>query len=497
VSSDPIPKRPETDSVNSTILSDDPRVLLFMDSGRNRELLLETLGDRYEVRTTTAVETLETEFDCCVFDYAEFNRVAGTVQSKRDTGDPVFLPFVLLVGGDRPDSATVEAREYVDDVIELPVKKADLLSRIGNLVERRRTAAELAQREAQLEQTVANLKLKERAMDEAPVGITISDFERADNPIIYLNERFETLTGYSDVIGENCRFLQGAETDPDTRAELRAAIDDERPVSVDILNYRKNGQKFWNRLDIAPVHDDDGTVTNYVGFQMEITERKIRERRLEVLNRVLSHNLRNKMNVIEGHVSLLASEYDDGEQPDSLTAIQSTTANLMGIADTIREIEQVFSEPGATEPFALAERVEQLVSAFEDRFPETTFDLTAPADDPCYVDAAGLIAAIEEAVENAVKHNDSADPVVRIRIRAHSAARVDVEIEDNGPGIPEQELEVLSQGETSLKHADRLGLWFIYWVVSRVGGTLSVTDADPCGSTLTLSVPRHSERQTP
>jgi len=493
VSSDRPSKPSETRSIDTSTLSNEPRVVLFMNSGRNRELLLETLGNRYEVTTTTDVKTLETEFDCCIFDYGQFNRVAGTLQSKRDTADPVFLPFVLLVGEDTSDNTTVKAREYIDDVIKLPVKKADLLSRIGNLVERRRTAAKLAQREAQLEQTVADLKLKERAMDEAPVGVTISNPDREDNPIIYLNERFEALTGYSDVIGENCRFLQGEETDPETRAQLREAIDEQRPVSADILNYRKNGQKFWNRLDIAPVHDDDGTVTNYVGFQMDITERKIRERRLEVLNRVLSHNLRNKMNVIEGHVSLLASEYDDEEQPDSLAEIKSTAANLMGLADTIREIEQAFSEPGSTEPIALTERVEQLVSAFEDRFPEATFDLIYPPDDPCDVDVAGFMAAIEEAVENAVKHNDSAEPSVEIRICARSEARIDVEIEDNGPGIPDQELDVLSRGETSLKHADRLGLWFMYWVVSRVGGKFSVTESEPRGSTLTLSVPRHRE----
>jgi PAS domain S-box-containing protein len=482
------------DSANGASVSDDPRVLLFMDAGRNRELLLETLGDRYTVTTTTDVETLESEFDCCIFDHRQFNRVGGILQSRRDTADPVFLPFVLLVDEETPDSTAVEAREYVDDVIELPVKKASLLSRIANLVERRRTAAKLAQREAQLEQTVADLKLKERAMDEAPVGVTIRDSQRAGDPIIYLNERFETLTGYSDVIGEGSRFLQGDETDDETWAELREAIDDHRPISVDILNYRKNGQKFWNRLDTAPVHDDDGNVTNYVEFQRDITERKIRERRLEVLNRVLSHNLRNKMNVIEGHASLLAREYDDGAQPDSLTEIRSTASNLMGLADTIREIEQAFSGTGSTEPLALTERMEELVSAFEDRFPEVTFELTYPPDDPCRIDVAGFIAAVEEAVENAVKHNDSAEPVVEIRIHARSEGRISVEIEDNGPGIPEQELDVLSQGETSLKHADRLGLWFIYWVVSRVGGTFSVTESDPRGSTLVLSIPRHSAR---
>jgi PAS domain S-box-containing protein len=463
-----------------------------MNPGRDREVLVETLGERYEVGTTTDVETLDTDFDCCIFDYSQFNRVAGTLQSKRDTSEPVFLPFVLLIGADASDTATVDAREYVDDVIELPAKKADLLLRIGNLVERRRTAAKLAEHEAQLEQTISDLKLKERAMDEAPIGITISDLDGDDYPIIYLNERFKSLTGYRDVIGENWGFLQGAETDPETNARLRDALDARRPVSVDILNYRQNEQKFWNRVDIAPVHDEDGEVTNFVGFQTEITERKIRERRLEVLNRVLSHNLRNKMNVIEGHVDLLRREYDGEEPPESLTEIESTAADLMGLADSIREIEQALSDTGSSEPIELTERLEQLLNAFTDRFPDATFDLTCPDDDACRVDVPGFIAAIEEAVENAVKHNDSTEPTVQIRVEGCSNDWVDLVIEDNGPGIPDHELDVLSTGETPLHHADRLGLWFIYWVVSRVGGQLSVTKSDLGGSTLTLSVPRHS-----
>ncbi|PSP46662.1 PAS domain-containing sensor histidine kinase [Halobacteriales archaeon QH_6_66_25] len=396
-----------------------------MAAGRNRELLVETLGERYQVETTTDVETLNSEFDCCVFDLEQFNRVAGTLQPRRDTSNLVFLPFVLLVGEDAPETATTKAREYVDDVIELPVKKAALLSRIGNLVERRRTTVRLAEREAQLEQTVEDLKLKERAMDEATVGITITDPSREDNPLIYCNEQFERLTGYEDVIGENHRFLQGEGTDP-----------------------------------------------------------------LEVLNRVLSHNLRNKMNVIEGHTELLQDEYD-GDRPESLDIIESTATDLVGLADTVREVDAALSGPAPAEPTDLTDRLEQLVGAVRERFPDATFRLTVPEDDPCRVVVPRFMAAIEEAVENAIKHNDTPEPVVEIRIAGQSADWISVGIEDNGPGIPEQELDVLETGETPLNHADRLGLWFIYWVVRRVGGEFTVEEAEPRGIELTLTVPRH------
>lgn len=462
-----------------------------MGPGRDRELLSQTFSEQYRVETTTDVETLDTDFDCCIFDYSEFNRVTGTVQSRRDPARPAFLPYVLLVGEEAVDTTNSEAWDYVDDVVELPVSKDALRSRIGNLVDRRRATVELAERERQLEATIEDLKLKEQAMDEAPIGITIAEPGDDDDPLVYVNKKFQDLTGYTaDILGTDCRFLQGDETDEETRAVLREAIDSEEPISVDILNFRKNGQRFWNKVDIAPVRDEAGDVTNFVGFQTDITERKIRERRLEVMNRVLSHNLRNKMNVIEGHVALLQTEYENGEVPESLTTIASAASNLMGLAEAVEKIERTVSSSGTTPTaVALQERMEESLSGFKDRFPEVSLDLSIPKDDPCKVAATGITTAIEEAVENSIVHNDAAQPSVEIRVSRRGDEWIDIEIEDNGPGIPEREIQVLRKGETSLDHADRLGLWLIYWVVSKAGGAFDVANADPRGTIMTLSVP--------
>lgn len=468
---------------------DEPRVLLFMRSGRNRELLIETLGDRYRIDTSTDPTALEATFDCCVLDHHEFGHVADTVEAVRER-TPVFLPFVLLGTPDSADVGGGKPWEYVDDVIELPVGKAELHTRIGNLIERRRTAVELDQRSRELAETVADLRLKERAMDEAPVGITITDPTREDNPLVYVNDRFEALTGYdrSEVLGRNCRFLQGEDTDPETRRLLRERIDAEESVAVDIVNYRKNGSRMWQKLDIAPVRDDDDCVTNFVGFQTEITDRKIRERRLEVLNRVLSHNLKNKMNVIEGHVALLREEFDDEDAPASLDTITESARDLMGLAESVQETERIIANVDASEhPIDLIDHVIGLVDMLEDRYPEATVTTTFP-DERCTVETTGLLAAIEEAIENAIKHDESGSPSVEVRIEKRRDW-IDIEVEDRGPGIPEQELRVLEEGETPLNHADRLGLWLIYWVVTKAGGRFTVDEADAGGSVVTLSVP--------
>ncbi|MFC2088881.1 SpoIIE family protein phosphatase [Calditrichota bacterium] len=120
------------------------------------------------------------------------------------------------------------------------------------------------------------LQLKNRALAATSEGITISDNLQPDNPIVYANEGFERLTGYTreDVLGKNCRFLQGEKTDPKTIEEIRLSIREEKPCIVEILNYRKDGTIFWNRLSITPLRDESGRVTNFLGIQSDITRRK-------------------------------------------------------------------------------------------------------------------------------------------------------------------------------------------------------------------------------
>src|ERR1035437_7622210 len=107
------------------------------------------------------------------------------------------------------------------------------------------------------ERAQAQLELKDRALAASAEGITIADASIPDNPLIYANAGFERLTGYSvaDVLGRNCRFLQGPGTDPATVDTLRAAIREKREVTVQLLNYRKDGTPFWNRLSITPVQN--------------------------------------------------------------------------------------------------------------------------------------------------------------------------------------------------------------------------------------------------
>ncbi|MFC6726503.1 PAS domain-containing protein, partial [Halobium palmae] len=145
--------------------------------------------------------------------------------------------------------------------------------------------------------------LEERALAEAPVGVTIA--EAGENrPLIYVNDNFEALTGYpeAEVLGRNCRFLQGPETDDAAVEEMRAALNEGREVEVEVLNYRRDGTTFWNEVTIAPVHDDGGALTHFVGFQSDITKRKEAEMALAAEHEHLEHVL-DRMNGLLGDIT--------------------------------------------------------------------------------------------------------------------------------------------------------------------------------------------------
>jgi len=114
--------------------------------------------------------------------------------------------------------------------------------------------------------------------EEQRRSVLVTDPSRPDNPIIFVSETFEQQTGYSaaEAMGRNCRFLQGPDTNPADIQALRDAINAECEITRDILNYRKDGSSFWNRLRIRPVHDDRGRLQFFIGTQHPIYEHQAR-----------------------------------------------------------------------------------------------------------------------------------------------------------------------------------------------------------------------------
>ena len=117
------------------------------------------------------------------------------------------------------------------------------------------------------------LALLRNALDVTGTGFVLTDPREQDNPIVYVNQSFLEMTGYAadEVLGRNCRFLQGRDTDPARVDELRRAVQECRPATVELRNYRRDGSAFWNEVHIAPVRDERGDVVRFVGVHVDVT----------------------------------------------------------------------------------------------------------------------------------------------------------------------------------------------------------------------------------
>jgi PAS domain S-box-containing protein len=481
--------------------ADHSRGILLFGSGLDQTLLTDVLDDEYEIRITGPRDDILETHNLRIVDSSSLEEYTSAVNERGDPSASGFVP-VLVVRSDRDGSPPPEAIWSVaDDVIERPIDRTELAARVKTLLTRRRTVVDLERHRRQLAETEAELELKERVMDAAPVGITISDPNRDDNPLIYANEAFTRLTGYEvdEVVGRNCRFLQGPETGQGPVRQMRDAIRAEEAVSVDILNYRQDGTTFWNEVNIAPVRDD-GEVVNFVGFQSDITERKIRQQRLQVLNRLMTHNLRNNLNKLGGYTELLRARLDDDDELASFAAqVHRTIEDLQRLGDRADHVDRSLRATGIdSSPVPLDRTLERMVDSIRETAPEVAVTLDVP-DGDWRVDCSGIGIAIEEAVENALEHNDGDDRSLQLSLsESVDTARIRLVVEDNGPGFPEYERTVFEQGEeTPLEHSDGIGLWLIRWIVQRSGGDVSFESSDADGGRITFSLPRYQTDDDP
>ncbi|MEA1834861.1 hybrid sensor histidine kinase/response regulator [Methylobacterium durans] len=159
------------------------------------------------------------------------------------------------------------------------------------------------------------------AVETTRMPMIVTDPHQPDNPIIFVNRAFERMTGYTrqELIGTNCRFLQGPETDRETVDEVRAAIAEHREFATEILNYRKDGSSFWNALFVSPVFNRSGDLVYFFGSQLDVSRRRDAEeslhqaQKMESLGQLtggIAHDFNNLLQVISGHNEVMLALID-------------------------------------------------------------------------------------------------------------------------------------------------------------------------------------------
>ncbi|MFB6188748.1 MAG: histidine kinase N-terminal 7TM domain-containing protein [Halapricum sp.] len=265
---------------------------------------------------------------------------------------------------------------------------------------------------------------------------------------------------------------------------LGDAIDTETAeITLDRGGVRRHYDVRVSELDRAY-----GTVTGRIVSLRDVTERTQREQRLDVMNRLFRHNLRNEMNVVRGNAELLGSRTDDSEQHDRADRIIATVDEIIGRSDKIGTLSRALDDD-PERSLDLGSILRPVVSSVRSNYPGATVTLDTP--DACrVVGDPSIEVAVVELLENAIEHADRPDPTVFVTLEIMVDRQVELRIEDDGPGIPAQELQVLAAGtETPLQHGSGIGLWLVTWIVERAGGTIEF-EVSESGTTAIVRLPR-------
>jgi PAS domain S-box-containing protein len=283
------------------------------------------------------------------------------------------------------------------------------------------------------------LRLLERAVTASTNSIVIADPNQPDYPIVYVNPAFEETTGYSseEVLGRNCRLLQGEDRDQPAVGELRTAVREGRHCTAVLRNYRKDGTLFWNELSIYPVRDAEGRATSFVGVQNDVTERIRTEEILSEIRRAERRRIaRDLHDVVLQDLSgalqslrlthLRAKRSGTGlDLEEELGALGRASSGLRNaIYDLRREKDRPFLES-----------VESLVELSRQATPEREIRLVVEEEFDARLsgkESVELLRILQEALANVRRH--SAARNVEVGLRTDDQAIL-IEVSDDGRGF--------------------------------------------------------------
>lgn len=314
---------------------------------------------------------------------------------------------------------------------------------------------------------------------------------------LFVNEAFEALWGIETktLEADPKRFLDGIH--PDDRERASAAMKQLSAGEAIDAEYRVNPSKAYRRwawVQASPIFED-GEVTRIVGFARDVTDRRRRERQLQVMDNLLRHNLRNDMNIILGHAELVR-ESDNPPIEECMQAIVETGEDLLETAEKEREIVEILVGLGGRERLDIAAIVR---NAIEDvRSGPIPIDISVSGPESADVLALPEISrAVFELLYNAVEHAENT-PEIEVTLRPHGDV-VELTVSDNAPPIPANEFEPLFEGNApdAVYHGTGLGLWLVYWVVDLSEGAIDFDCSKEGGNTITVTLPRAEPATNP
>lgn len=362
------------------------------------------------------------------------------------------------------------------------------------------------------------------AVEKTRMPMTIVDARQADYPIIFSNDAFLEMTGYSEheVLGRNCRFLQGPETDRRSVQVIRAALAENREMAIEILNYRKDGSTFWNALFISPVYAPSGELIYFFASQLDVSRRRDAEdalrqaQKMEALGQLtggIAHDFNNLLQVMVGHLDLMEMSLKGTRKPFTPERTQQTIDSVkqaVSRASTLTQQLLAFSRKqrldGRTVNLnsvleKMADLMRRTVGLEVDLAVSLESDLPNAKLDPTQIEVAllNVLANSRDALNGRDARrvqiatatcviDDANDGINDLR----QGRYVRLSIVDNGSGIdPDIIGRVLDPFFTTKEEGQGtgLGLSMVYGFAKQSGGTVTVGSEPGLGTTITLYFP--------
>lgn len=328
-----------------------------------------------------------------------------------------------------------------------------------------------------LKAQVDDLRIKTDVLDKAPFGVVIADPNRPDTPMTYVNETFVGMTGYarSELIGRNCRILQGPDTDPAAVAQIRESLQAHRGIHIELINYRRDGQPFWVRLLLFPVFNSEQALISYVACAYDISDLKHATREKDMLAAELqeslkleslgltiagiAHDLNTPMGIaltasthIRKTVAQMADPTRQGPVPADTVqtwhkSLQQASLlignNLAKAADLVRSFKQTTADVSRAEwrRVLLRPYFETLLVSLSPLMRRSQCEVLLDCDDKLalYVEPGLLSQVLANLLVNASIHAFDDQPERLIRLRVHRAeAEMVIEVSDNGVGMTQE-----------------------------------------------------------
>jgi PAS domain S-box-containing protein len=355
------------------------------------------------------------------------------------------------------------------------------------------------------------------AVSTTRMPMIVTDPHQPDNPVIFANHAFLRMTGYelTEIIGSNCRFLQGPETDRATIDEVRSAVADRRELATEILNYRKDGSTFWNALFISPVFNEQGELVYYFGSQLDVSRRRDAEdalhqaQKMEALGQLtggIAHDFNNLLQVMAGYVDVLQMGIEGNEHnavmAQSLDRIRGAVTRATTLTQQLLAFARKQKLVGRTVNLnTLADSMVELAR----RTVGANISLRTEYEEGlgnCRVDSTQLEVALLNVLLNARDALASRrDGIVTVRTETveldqqetvgfadlRAGRYVTIAISDNGCGIP-PEMDPFFTTKDEGKGTG-LGLSMVYGFAKQSGGAVNLYSEVGIGTTLRLYFP--------